>query len=988
MTLTRPALVGALALASATFAAPAPARADDRPLFGERGAIDRSIPTWQETLGFTPGSRPVRYDEIVRYFEALAKASPRAELETYGATHEGRPLVHLVVSSPTNMRTLPAIREAVRVIGDPRDSTPDADVERLIESTPSIAWLGYSIHGDEVSSSDAALLVAHQLVAGTGAATRKLLDELVIIIDPVQNPDGRERILSMTWAFRGKVQNADPDALSHTGFWPYGRGNHYLFDLNRDWFTLVHPESRAKARVFSKWRPQLIVDSHEMGASDTYLFNPPRGPYNPFLPEATLEQWRTFGKDQAAAFDRHGWSYYTREWNEEFFPGYGSSIAMYRGALGILYEQASTDGSDVRLPSGKIRTYKESVVHHFVSSLTNLTSLADRRAGMLRDFRTARGPVGGMVSAFYVEPEPDRGRAARFIQTLLDLGIEVDVAVEAHEVGARTDVRTGAAIDRPVPSGTCRIRVDQPLGRLIRVILDPHVPMPTGFLAEERWYQERGKGTRLYEATSWSALLANDVRASWRGGELTGAHFEPLKEVGFPKRAPVGDARYGWLIDGKPDEALRAAAALLEAGLIVRCGLEPVAIGEHAFGRGALLVRREDNDDDADATIAEIAQRFSVRVVGVPTALATEGPDLGGQRFRLLEAPKVAIAVGPQASTTEAGAAWRELDAGLGVRTSLIEARRLAGALDRYNVVILTGSWGGSWSDVLGESGLKKLVSWVEGGGTLIALGGGAQFAASEKSGLSAVRLRSDVLEKFPAPRFGLPDDDIRKIERFTATGLSADGKAPAQARATDLTAATWPEALRIPGIGEPVLGAGAIPFAGDAGARALERGAAWRESARGEDGAEEKPTDDEKKAADGRLRRLNPRGAILRVELDVEEWLAFGAGEETTAMVRGSRTLIAPAGVRTVGRYPGPDRLHLGGLLWPEAAGRWAMTAFVTRESKGRGQVILFAEDPNFRGYFRGTARLFGNAVVLGPGMGASRTIPWRRERRERERD
>ena len=113
-----------------------------------------------------------------------------------------------------------------------------------------------------------------------------------------------------------------------------------------------------------------------MGPYDTYLFSPPREPFNPFLPKETFKWWDQFAKDQAKVFDEKGWSYYTREWNEEMYPGYGSSWPMFLGAIGVLYEQAGVDGSRVKRPDGTVMTYRETVHHHFTSSMANLLTSA------------------------------------------------------------------------------------------------------------------------------------------------------------------------------------------------------------------------------------------------------------------------------------------------------------------------------------------------------------------------------------------------------------------------------------------------------------------------------------------------------------------------------------------------------------------------------------------------------------------------------------
>jgi len=288
------------------------------------GAVfDPEIPTQEDVLGFRPAVRPIRHAELMRYVSVLEQASPRIRVIEYARSYEGRPLVYLAVGDEAVVGDLDAFREAhVRRL-DPR-GRPAAEDGALLAQARAVAWMAYGIHGDELSSLDAAAALAYRLVAGEDEAARMLRRELLILIDPCENPDGRERFLAQTNSFAHRTPNPDTEDLSHTTVWPWGRGNHYLFDLNRDWISMVHPESR-RVTVVASWHPQLMVDSHEMGAHDSYLFSPSRQPFNPFLPTRNQKWADRFAADQALALDARGYPYYTREWNEEFFPGYGSA---------------------------------------------------------------------------------------------------------------------------------------------------------------------------------------------------------------------------------------------------------------------------------------------------------------------------------------------------------------------------------------------------------------------------------------------------------------------------------------------------------------------------------------------------------------------------------------------------------------------------------------------------------------------------------------
>jgi hypothetical protein len=972
----------------------APAQADR---FRPEGRYDARIPAPASILGFEPGERPARYEQVVRYAEALAGASPRVRLERYARSHEGRDLLLLVISSERNLARLEEIRRDVAALADPRRPLAGTALRTLLDRTPAIAYMAYAIHGDELSSTDAALRLAYELAAGENPDVSSLLENLVILVDPVENPDGRERILAMIASYQGAVPNPDPEALNHAGFWPWGRGNHYLFDLNRDWFAQVHPESRGRATILRRWRPQLVVDSHEMGYESTYLFSPPRDPFNPNLPRSTRSWWERFAADQARAFDLRGWSYYTREWNEEFFPGYGSAIALYQGAVGILYEQAGTSGQSIRKPSGRVEHYQEAVAHQFTSSMANLTTAAAHRRELLAAYRDARaeavaaGRRGARV--FYFAPAPDALRAQRLASRLAALGIEVERLESAGNLSAAHTFWEDGARRVTLPAGSFRVRLDQPDGLLARAVLEPHTSMPESSLAQEREHLERQKETRLYDVTAWSPLLASGLTTWWTSqvDGLKWRRIDPAAGEATPQgRVREGNAAYGWLFDGVPDASVLLASRLAARGHAVRVAEEPFALGGRRYARGAFLLRQEENPSGTADSLRALAVAAGVEVIPVASARITDGADLGGDRWGLLRPARIAIAAGAPLDFTSVGWAWQLLDQEHGVRASLLDVTRIGSVdLARYNVLVLPNAWDGAedYRRALGDEGIREIKEWIEAGGTLVALGRGAEFVADDSTRLSGVRLRANLVKDFSVPLFGLDEESIRSLERLQAMGLGSDGKALLAAGPYG-SAAVRPAALRIPGPGSPVLGPGTWQLLGAEGEAARRRGPLLAtRAASPKEKESEKPSapmlseaeqELTRRRADERNKRFLPSGAILRVDLDPEHWLAHGFGERLAVMANASEVLMARDPVVTVGRFTAPPALHLGGLLWPEAAARIALTAYATREPLRRGQIILFASDPNFRGYFWGTQRLFLNAVLLGPGLGTAPTTPW----------
>jgi hypothetical protein len=894
--------------------------------FYPNGTYDRSIPPPDSVLGFPLAQKPARYDAVVRYIALLAEKSPRVKLFKMGETYEQRNQYYLVVTSEENHGKLENIRQSIATLADPR-SLSAQEAQRIIASVPAVIWIGYGIHGDELSSVDASLQVVYQLAAGTDSATMRIMNQLVVCIDPMENPDGRERFLGQIQQWNGEVVNSDVQSMAH-GVWPWGRGNHYLFDLNRDWFYLTQRENQSRVPTVLSWNPQVLIDSHEMGSYDTYLFNPPRQPINPNISDTVKKWWKVFSADQAKAFDRYGWSYYTREWNDEWYPGYGSSYATYIDAVGILYEQAGTDGTIVKRPDGTTLTYRESVHHHIVSSIANLTTAADHRKELLQDFWTVRskGPSAkkGEARCFYLVPGNNRARILRLVDVLLRQKIEVRVTEKPLRVSDAHDAWGSKPMAVTMPAGTFVVSLDQPHARLAKSILEFDPRMTTEALLEERKSLEKEKESMMYDVTAWSLPLSYNVEAYWsESQEISGSRLlTDLPEAKGSLR--TARPQYGYLFDYSDDRALEAMAVLFTKGYTLRSARKPVEIEGTAFPRGSILARLNENPPSLVEDMQVLAEKVGITVQGMNTALSTSGPDLGGNDFVLLQQPRIAILAGPEISTTSAGSLWYLLDNKLRYRVSLLNSLQLNRIdLSKYNVLVLPS---GGYK-TLGKPGIEKLKSWVEAGGTLIGVGGGAAFVADSSTAMSDVRPRDQALKELNlyAKTLGWEQG---------ALALKVDSMAVwAGKEATKDTAR-------------------------------VEKGAAANEKALA--------------LEDERARLFMPRGAIMRVDLDAEHWLVFGAGNKVPALMFTSVAFLTKDPVQTPARFAGSKELRLSGLLWPEAAERWAKTAYATRERKGKGQIILFAGEPNFRACFLGTERLLLNALFLGPGFGTYHPVEW----------
>lgn len=914
---------------------------------------DPSVPHPDTLLRQPVGAFTAHHAEITAAMRAMAARSNRMRIVPFGRTHEGRELISVVIASPENLQRIDAIRADIARLADPRGAT-DAEIERIVHESPAIAWLGYSIHGDEMSGSDASLAVAYHFSAGTSADVTDVLRNVVIVIDPMQNPDGRERVLSQLEQGAGYVQNLDYAAMQR-GRWPYGRENHYLFDMNRDWLWGTQPETRARWAAIGSWHPQLLVDAHEMGPLDTFLFYPATDPLTPYFPEYTKRWWQTYASDQSAAFDRYGWSYYTREWADSWYPGYTDSWGTFTGACGILYEQAHYRGQALRRASGEIATYHDAVHRQAVASVANVSTLASNREQALREYVAAKRancapetPGNDQMYVLVPGHRPDRERA--FVANLLEQGIEVwraEQSFEAHDVRSPLgEVQE----DVTFAAGTLLVHARQPLSPLVKASLafDPRYDKAS--LERERKELERKQRSKAYDVTAWSPTHAYDLDGYWcdeREVPAVRVTSTPPALAGVVVTGQANEPTYGWIVDGFDDGAVRFAAAAMELGLQVNLSDEPFRALDRPFARGSLLVRRTENGPDVATLVARAATAARVQVFATPTARSRdESADLGGRHFDLLARPRVAILSNSPVSTDSFGHAWHVLDTQLHVPSSHLDAQGFGRYdLRRYNVLIVPDG-GGS---VVTENA-ERIRTWVRSGGTLIAYGSAAADLSAKDTKLTGVRLREDALDDLDKYAVSVKREREAGTTRIDEAALyderSAESKPPAPDDPSSVSDAD------------------------------LDKDAGKKNGDKSDKKAAGK--DEDKKRRDQWLATFSPQGVILRGEVNPDTWITSGCSTELPVFYEGSNVLLSELPVRTAVRIAALDRLRLSGLLWPEARERIADSAYCTVERMGSGQVILFASSPVFRDWFPATTRLFANAVVYGPGAGANQPAEW----------
>ena len=847
---------------------------------------DTRVPTLKQVVGHELGEEISTPTEIVTYLKALHAAAPdRTRLLEYGTSWEGRPLYVMIIGSAERLSRLDAIKTGLRQLADPRGlSAPDAD--RLINDLPVVVWLMHAVHGNEVSSSDAALAEMYHLLAAQGdARVETILRDALVLVDPLQNPDGRARFVASNAQGRSAVPDSEPSSIEHDEPWPGGRPNHYLFDMNRDWLAQSQVETRARARLGLEWYPQVVVDLHEMGGDSTYYFAPPAEPANPYVTARQREWLQTFGKENARRFDARGFAYFAREVFDAFYPGYGDSWPMFQGAIAMTFEQASPRGLAYRRDDDTVLTYREAVLHHFTAALQTIETAATNRAALLRDyieFRRSAVAEGEKASAreYLVPPGLDPARADLFGRKLVEHGIDVRRLEEPVKVGTRA-----------LPAGTLAIAAAQPAFRLLRNLMEPDIRMDEKFIKEQERRRQKRLGDQIYDVTAWSLPLLYDVELLTSPAPVT-ARAVPVAVNPVRSPTPVAPAKAAYLMPWGSGTAEAVVEALAE-GITMRAAGQTFTIGPRKYDVGTVIVRVSDNAAERLARLGDIAARRGVELVALDSTWVDEGMSLGSNDAALIKTPKVLLAWDSPARSDSAGWARYVLEQRYHQRVTTVRASSLRRIdLRRYNVLVLPS---GTYTSTFSEDDLRRLKDWISGGGVLITLAEASRWATGERVGLLATKTEM---------RDGRPAGGDEKDDKKPA----ADAKKP-----FDYEQAIQPE----------------------------------------KESPESVP------------------GALLRVVLDREHWLAAGLDDEIQSVVEGARvfTPIKLDRGRNVGIYAKKDRLVAGGYAWQNSQELLPQKAFLIDQPMGRGHVIAFAEDPNFRAVAEATELLFINAVVLGPG-------------------
>ena len=674
---------------------------------------DLSIPKPEDVIGHKIGDRHTRTSQVVDYFEAIADLSDRVLLDDHARTHEGRRLIHAIVTHPDNHKNLENLRiENVKI-----SEMPNQMSNKNLDKMPLVAYLGFSIHGDEASGTEAAILLLHHLAAGQGDEIDEILKNTILIVDPMFNPDGRDRFANWANGNRGVVPTTDTQDREHNQPWPRGRTNHYLFDLNRDWMPVTQPESQGRVQLFHHWRPQFLLDAHEMGTNSTFFFQPGiKSRTNPNTPKEGIELAYRLAPFFAKRLDDIQSMYYSEQSYDDFYYGKGSTYGDIHGSVGILFEQASSRALETDSNQGRL-TYAFTVRNHFMSTIGALDGLVSLRKDFLRyqrDFYASSSAVAtkNKTKGYLINLKQNRTRAQMLIKTL-----------QAHRVDAYALKKSISVKGKKFNRGEAIIiPTNQPQTRFISGVMEKVITF---------------EDSLFYDVSAWTLPLAFGVDYHEVKQKPDAFLGSKLKKVTLDGGALIGGkAGSAYLMPWNRYFNPKSLYTILDSGILPRITTAPfsakVAGKTMQFIRGTIVIPVAQRDADATITADEIHQLMNkiakedhVQIYATNSAHTPSGPDLGGAYQGVLKKPKIALLSGQGTSAYGAGEIWHLLDNRMNIPISLLNAYNLnQNKLSKYNTIIFPD---GYYSD-LDSTDVKHLKAWIRAGGTLISVQSGSRW--------------------------------------------------------------------------------------------------------------------------------------------------------------------------------------------------------------------------------------------------------------------
>lgn len=657
----------------------------------------QNVTSPEQFLGYKIGTHFTPHYKILSYFRSVAQAKPdMVKIEKYGETNEGRDLIITYIALPENLQRLDDIRKNnLRLAGILKDGVAPQT------NTPAVVWLSYNVHGNEPASSEAAMLTLYALAGNNNAQAKEWLKNLVVVIDPCINPDGRDRYVSWYNDVVGEDFNPDPQSREHSEPWPRGRTNHYNFDLNRDWAWQTQIESEQRLKKYNEWLPQVHVDYHEQGYNEPYYFAPAAEPYHEVITQWQRDFQVLIGKNNAKYFDQNGWLYFTKERFDLFYPSYGDTYPLYNGAIGMTFEQGGINaGLGVKTEDGDTLTLVDRAMHHYTTGISTIevaSKNADKLISEYKKFYDNAQSATGVPYKTYVLTAKNKDELNEVAQLLKANDIEFGTISSKSFRGY--NYFTGKEESFNDEGYQLAVSAAQPKGTLVRVLFEPRSVL---------------SDSNTYDITAWSIPYVYNVQGYAVKDRLDVGTYDTATHLRSVQ------SNYGILIPYTSFDASRVLAYLLSHKVKVRFAQKPFTYNDKNFDRGTLIVLKANNVADWSKITNEACAKFNVEPYDVESGFMEKGADFGSPDIHFIHQPKVAMVTGNGVSSLGAGEVSYFFEKRLSYPLTQIlsdELRRYD--LSKYDALIFPD---GNYKALDDKNVSNQLEEFVKNGGKIIAM--------------------------------------------------------------------------------------------------------------------------------------------------------------------------------------------------------------------------------------------------------------------------
>ncbi|PQJ72372.1 M14 family metallopeptidase [Polaribacter butkevichii] len=674
----------------------------------------QTVQSPSEFLGYENGARFTRHHKVIDYFKYVSNTLSNVKLEKYGETNEHRPLYLSYISSQENINNLETIRK--------NNLAQTGIIAGNSKNNKAIVWLSYNVHGNEASSTEAAMLTLYELVT----TKKSWLKNTVVIIDPAVNPDGRDRYVNWYNQVKSTPFNSNQDAKEHAEPWPSGRPNHYLFDLNRDWAWATQVESAQRIKMYNKWMPHVHVDFHEQYINNPYYFAPAAEPFHEIISDWQREFQTEIGKNHAKYFDQEGWLYFTKESFDLLYPSYGDTYPTYMGAIGMTYEQAGHGmaGLGIKTDKGTVLTLKDRAIHHLTTGLSTVEISSNNAEKLNTEFRKFFNNASLGYKSYVLKNE-NQDKTNR-LKALLDTH-EIKYENTKSGIVKGYDYTTQKEGKMTVSSTDLVIHTNQPKGKMVKVLFEPKTKLVDSL---------------TYDITAWSLPYAHGFKAIASHTKVSSTASKTTNAI----TNLIDKNAYAYLAKWNSLEDATFLGALLQANITPSFSEKPFSIAGKSYERGTLIILRNDNrKENFDATLVNIANKHQRKLTAVKTGFASAGVDFGSYSVKPINQQKIAVLSGKGTSSLSFGEVWHFFETQLQYPITNINSD-VFGSLDysKYDVIIIPD---GRYNSVLTKTTLEKLKKWTRSGGTLIAIGNALnsfantkEFALKKKASLEKIK--------------------------------------------------------------------------------------------------------------------------------------------------------------------------------------------------------------------------------------------------------